>query len=152
MPETEWYEDGDGRILRVKHGYQQILEIKVGLRPRAVVLLLSYDELLFLKTQAEKWLRQALVEAYQVGQSLRQDPPASCIVDIDSAVVGSALVRALFQLWKQVTANPQGQLICARYPQRYRDLLLTLGLPQLKRFGLATNEQEALERLERRAG
>ena len=71
----------------------------------------------------------------------------SCVVKIDSEVAGSPVVRALFELWREVVEKRGGQVICVGYPEDYLYSLTSLGLPALNGFSLASTEEEAVERL-----
>lgn len=73
----------------------------------------------------------------------------SCIVEIQAEVAGSALVRALFELWKEVRKEG-GKVVCVNYPQDYIDSLTSLGILALKGFSLADTKAEAIRKLTRK--
>lgn len=72
--------------------------------------------------------------------------PTSCIVDIQGDFVGSSLARALFELWKKVTAR-NGELSCINYPKDYIDTIASLGLPMLPGFELEYKSTESVTRV-----
>jgi len=57
-------------------------------------------------------------------------------------VLGSSLVRALFDLYKVVSAD-SAKLICVSYPEDYMDSLTSLGLTALPGFKLTNSLGEA---------
>jgi hypothetical protein len=65
-------------------------------------------------------------------------------VSIKAKTAGSPLVRAIFELYKVVSAEA-ATLFCASYPENYMESLTTLGLPALPGFKLTKTLEEALQ-------
>jgi len=117
-----------------------------------VVLKVGYGLEQMLKDGAAKELSKRLLEEYQrkMNEEAQKTNDSartgSCVVVITAETAGSPLVRALFELYKVVTAEG-GQVICVGYPSDYIDSLTELGLPSLDGFSLATSQQAAIETL-----
>jgi hypothetical protein len=101
----------------------------------------DYDPGLMFEKGASKLLAERLVSEYR--SQPRSQPPI-CVLNVKAAVAGSPLVRAIFELYKVVSAD-SGTLICANYPKNYMESLTTLGLPVLPGFKLSGTVDEAVE-------
>ena len=114
-----------------------------------VVLTVSFNQEFLLGTEASEQLSKKLVDRYR--EILEKDEKnvtnRSCVVEIQSETAGSSLVRALFELWKEVVEKNSGQVVCVNYPPDYIDSLTALGLPSLPGFNLAGTTQKALQNL-----
>ncbi len=91
-------------------------------------------------------LSQEMVQRYRTLRA-QKGASKSCIVEIQSEVAGSAIVRALFDLWKEVADKEKDQLICVNYPRDYIGSLNAIGLTTLRGFSLAESVEEALRQL-----
>ena len=123
------------------------LKVTTALEQGVVVLTVSYGPELMLTNTASKKLSEELVGAYQkeTGKNGSANT-GSCVVIIEAQTAGSPLVRALFELYKTVSADG-GQVICIGFPSDYIDSLTTLGLTALPGFTLAGKKEEALSKL-----
>ncbi len=116
-----------------------------------IVLAVSYGPEFFLQQQAGAKFSQVLLERYRelldTKKEEKEGEAASCVVDIQSEISGSALVRGLFDLWKEVAEKKGGKVICANHPPDYFSTLTILGLPSLRNFILTNTKAEALQQL-----
>jgi len=120
-----------------------------------IILTVRYSQELLLTTGVHERLSKALIRRYREVLEKEQEKVKniSCVVNIKSEVAGSPLVRALFELWKEVVGKEEGgQVICANYPADYIDSLTALGLPTLAGFSLAATEADAIQKLVKRKG
>ncbi len=113
-------------------------------------LTIKYDEEFLLKKELTEKLQNVIVDSYRekLGKNEKELTTKSCVVEIQSKTAGSRLVRALFELWKEVDSNLNSQLICVGYPDDYIDSLISLGLTSLPNFKLKASKEEALKQLE----
>ena len=123
------------------------LEATGNVRDGVVVLSLDYGRELLLREDAPKRLSEELLRRYKELQENEKPATSSAVVEIKAKDAGSPVVRALFELWKEVVGNRGGQVVCVSYPQDYIDSLTTLGLPALPGFSLAATVSDALRRL-----
>ena len=123
------------------------LEVTGNVKDGVVVLALDYGRELLLREDAPKRLSEELVGRYKELQEKDKPATSSAVVEIKAKDAGSPVVRALFELWKEVVGNRGGQVVCASYPQDYIDSLTTLGLPALPGFSLAATVSDALRRV-----
>jgi hypothetical protein len=114
-----------------------------------IVLTLDYDRELLLKTGFAERLGKVLTERYQEIRKKEKTTATSCVVDAQSKVAGSPVVRALFDLWKEVVEKEGGQVVCINYPQDYIPSVTSLGLTGLPGFSLADSKQDAFLRIKR---
>ena len=114
-----------------------------------ILLTVHYSDELLLKTGSSKRLSKELTDKYQEFRKKERVgvKNISCVVDIQSEIAGSPLVRALFELWKEVVSKEGGQVVCVNYPADYLDSLTSLGLPTLPGFSLAETKEEAIQKL-----
>jgi hypothetical protein len=115
-----------------------------------IVLTMRYgQELLFEKDVRERLSKELTGRYHEILEKERDKiKTTSCVVKIQAEVAGSPVVRALFELWKEVVEEGVGgQVICVDYPPDYIDSLTSLGLPTLPGFSLAATEEEAIQRL-----
>jgi hypothetical protein len=126
-------------------------EIRVDTKVEKGVILLTvrYGQELLLKKDARERLSKELTRRYReiLEKEHEKVETTSCVVKIQAEVAGSPLVRALFELWKEVVGKEGGQVICVNYPPDYIDSLTALGLPTLAGFSLASTEAEAIQKL-----
>ena len=123
------------------------LEVTGSVKDGVVVLALDYGRELLLREDAPKRLSEELMRRYKELQDKEKPATSSTVVEIKAKDAGSPVVRALFELWKEVVGNRGGQVVCASYPQDYIDSLTTLGLPALPGFSLAATVSDALRRV-----
>lgn len=132
------------------------LKVESKVRDRVIVLSIGYGAELIFAEKARERVRDALREHYRskLGDEKQKQQgqedkviTSSCVVVITADTAGSPLVRALFDLWEEVTRGGRGpgQLICASYPDDYIVSLTALGLPTLPGFRLAKDEEEAIK-------
>jgi hypothetical protein len=105
------------------------------------VITLKYgaDEIL----QGGTALEKALVDEYQ-----RLSPEAktkSVVLDFNSEIAGSPVVRALIKMHGFVSSAQKGQLLVANYPSDFLPALQALGVTSLRGFRLVTNRQAGIE-------
>jgi len=116
------------------------------------VLTIRYGAGEMFRPESAKELTTQMVKGYE--DRLKEEPEnRSCIAVIESETAGSPLDRALFELYKRVVSEKQ-QLLCVNYPADYIHSLTSLGLPNLKGFGLKSSKEAAIKELlseERRA-
>jgi hypothetical protein len=108
------------------------------------VLIVSYGPEQMFQRDASSTLSRKLVSEYHDLGSLHLSS-SSCVVVIEAQTAGSALLRALFELYKEVTGIG-GQLICAGYPSDYLEGITSSGLSELPGFILASDKREALKK------
>ena len=89
-------------------------------------------------------LRSEMLDCYR---SHKQRLDLSCVVDIHSEVVVSAVNRALFALWRDVVERNKGQLYCVGYPSDYVDGLAAVGMLALEGFFIAETIEGAVQRI-----
>lgn len=127
----------------------ETLQVDSTVEDGVMVLSVTLGKELLFSTGAGSRLSDDLLTHYR--DTLEKDGKAlstkSCIVDIQSEVAGSPLVRALYNLWEEVFRNQAGQVICVNYPDEYIDSLTSLGLPSLPGFSLDVNKTQAIKRL-----
>jgi len=126
------------------------LQVEGSITKEGVILLVvKYGQELLLKEGAPERLSKALTGRYRemLGKDGGKVRTMSCVVEIQSEIAGSPLVRALFELWKEVVGKESGQVICVNYPPDYIDSLTSLGLPSLAGFSLAVTREEAIQSL-----
>lgn len=111
-----------------------------------IVLTINYDQEFLLKDIAFERLKHGLTEGYFNIIKDRQPETESCIVKIESDTAGTPLIRALFELWREIR-NKDKQVICVNFPKDYVDSLASLGLTSLPGFSLAASEEEAIMKL-----
>jgi hypothetical protein len=133
---------------------EQALHVTGKVEGGVIVLAISYSHELLMRTEAPKRLSKEVMECYQRlrEQKVGTIETNSCIVEINSDVAGSPVVRALFELWREVTGRESGQVICVNYPQDYIASLTSLGLPSLGGFGLALTKEAAIQKLTKSGG
>ena len=117
-----------------------------------ILLTVRYGEEFLFTADAHNQLSSELTQSYReiLEKEKGKTKTNSCIIKIQSANAGSFLVRAIFDLWKEVTTQKNGQggqVICVDYPSDYIDSLTSLGLPTLPGFSLAATEDEAIQKL-----
>lgn len=128
----------------------EMLKVDSTVEDGVIVLTLSFGTELLFSSGAASQLSDDLIKGYQ--DALKKEPSnvletKSCVIDIQSEVAGSPLVRALYELWQEVFRNQSGQVICVNYPDDYIDSLTSLGLPSLPGFSLDIGRKEAVERV-----
>ncbi len=106
------------------------------------VLEIDYDDNQMFRPRIAPLLAEKLVERYRSLPT--QEPPPVCIVHIKAKVAGSPLVRAVFELYKVLSAD-SGTLFCASYPVNFMESLTSLGLTALPGFKLAATLEEAMD-------
>jgi hypothetical protein len=121
------------------------LDVKTEISNSTLILVVAYPSDVLTNTQSSQALLERLVKAYD-GRN-RSEVGPSCIVEIKAEVAGSSVVRALFDLWKSVSAN-SGELRIVGYPSDYTDSLTSLGVTTLKGFQLSASRDEALRSLQ----
>jgi hypothetical protein len=126
------------------------LQVQGKVEQRVILLTIRYGQELLLKTEAHERLSKELTECYRKIREQERPETSSCIVEIQAEVAGSPVVRALFELWKEVVAKEGGQVVCVNYPHDYIDSLTSLGLPSLPGFNLAETKAEAIQQLTRK--
>jgi hypothetical protein len=114
-----------------------------------VLLTIRYSPEVLIKTGAHERFSRELMKCYQTirGKERERVKTNSCIVEIQSDVAGSPMVRALFDLWREIAGKESGQLVCVGYPQDYLDSLTALGLTTLPGFSLAGTRVQAVQKL-----
>jgi len=126
------------------------LTVKAEITQGIVVATVGYGLEQMLQEGAAKELSRRLLEEYQrqmdEAKKAGTARTGSCVVVIKAETAGSPLVRALFELYKAVTAEG-GQVICVGYPSDYIDSLTELGLPSLHGFSLAASQEAAIKTL-----
>ena len=124
-------------------------ELRVEGKVEEGVILLSvrYGQELLLERGTSERLSKELTGRYRQIREKANVKTISCIVEIQSEVAGSPVVRALFDLWREVVGKEGGQVVCVNYPQEYIDSLTSLGLPSLAGFSLAETKGEAIQKL-----
>jgi hypothetical protein len=116
-----------------------------------VMLSVRYDRSFFLEKDAGKRLGADLVERRRQvrGEKATEVRSPSCVVEIHADVAGSALVRALIDLWRAVVQD-EGRVVCVGYPEDYLHSLRSLiGYPYPRRFSVVRTREEALQELAR---
>lgn len=125
----------------------QDLKIDGEVKDGVIVLTVSFGPELLLERGARERLSTQLKDQYEKQRLSGGATTTSCVVMIDSEVAGSPLVRALFELYREVVGRQSGQVVVASYPQDYQESLSSLGLPSLDGFRLAFDEEEAIGRV-----
>lgn len=122
------------------------LQVNGALELGVIVLTIRYGKDLLLQDKARTQLSEEIVAAYRKSRDSagNEAKTSSCIVMIESEVAGSPLVRALYELWQEVTIKGAGQVVCVDYPDDYIDTLTSLGLPSLAGFTLAHSKEQAI--------
>ena len=114
-----------------------------------ILLILTFNPEFLLEKGAGERLGTELAEHYLRlfnGNQQAQVTTPSCIVQFEPEIAGSTIVRALFELWKEVNRN-KGQLVIFGYPYDFIPSLTSLGLPSLSGFTLANSKQDAFSKL-----
>jgi hypothetical protein len=115
-----------------------------------LVLTVTYGPELMFQEATYEHLSARLSHAYDEGikDGFRNGKvkTRSCIVSIEATTAGSPLVRALFDLWEKVTAAG-GQVVCAKFPVSYIEVISSLGLPALTGFSMANTVEDGVKRL-----
>jgi hypothetical protein len=70
----------------------------------------------------------------------------SVVVDIKADTAGSPVIRALYDLYRNVRSN-RGQLLCVGYPHDYLPSLYSLGLPDRPGFTMEIGLEDAIKRI-----
>ena len=115
-----------------------------------ILLILTFNPEFLLEKGAGDRLGTELAAHYRRLLSENQQGQVttpSCIVQFEPEIAGSTIVRALFELWKEVNRN-KGQLVIFGYPNDFIPSLTSLGLPSLSGFTLANSKQDAFSRLQ----
>lgn len=129
------------------------MQVEADLYENVIRMTVKYDEKYDEKAEiySTKILIDKLINRYQ--KMLKDHPnidTKSCIVKIESPTGGSRLVRALYQLFKEIIkTNSNRQLICVGYPKNYIESLNSLGIANLPNFKLAKNEKEAIRKIKK---
>lgn len=125
------------------------LRVEGSIRQGIIVLVVIYDKELLLKGGASERLSKELTMKYrQLRETEKgQIKMVSCIVQIRAEIAGSPLVRALFELWREVVEKEGGQVVCVGYPPDYIDSLTSLGLSALPGFALANDTDAVVKQL-----
>jgi hypothetical protein len=110
------------------------------------VLTIDYGFEQMLRQEAATEISVKLIEEYKKQMQDPQTTMRSCVVVIKAETAGSPLVRALFELYKEVNAGT-GQVVVASFPADYIDSLTFLGLTDLDGFETARDETAALAQL-----
>jgi len=105
------------------------------------VLEIDYDDNQMFRPRIAPLLAEKLVSEYR--RLSTQGPAPVCVLHIRAKVAGSPLVRAVFELYKVVSAD-SGTLFCANYPVNFMESLTSLGLTALPGFRLTASTEEAL--------
>ena len=114
-----------------------------------VVLTVKYAKDFLRHGSAFELFRDRLVEQYTaLRPTADTSSGAVCVVQVDTEISGSPLVRALFELYETV-ASDRGRLIIADFPPDYIPQLASLGLTSLKGFELAADVDEAISLAQR---
>ncbi len=119
------------------------MQIKQEVQQGVPVITVGYGPEQMLKDGAAIELSTRMKEAFEKLAGQKQAQTGSCVVVITAETAGSPLVRALYELYKLVFAKG-GQVICVGYPAEYIDSLITIGLPALDGFSLASEEDQAV--------
>ena len=112
-----------------------------------IVLTINYDEEQLLKKGKKERFSNVLTNEYENFRKNVDNP--SCIVKIESEVAGSAIIRALFELWKRVHEKEKGKVICVDYPKDYINSLSAIGLTALSGFKLASTVEKAINKIKK---
>ena len=125
------------------------LKVEGKVENNVIILSVEFNQEFLMSRQAGEQLSSELTRRYR---EIRQErtwgvKTSFCIVEIKSQVAGSSLVRALFELWREVVGREGGQVICVNYPAEYIDSLTSLGLPALEGFTLAETIGDAMARI-----
>ncbi len=125
----------------------EALTVKKNVENGVILLKVNFNEELLLKMDAGVTISQELKKRYQEvrDRDRAKLTTISCVVDINSEIAGSPLVRGLFELWREVVQKDGGQVVCVNYPKDYIDSLTSLGLPALAGFNLAGSTEEAIK-------
>ena len=92
-------------------------------------------------------LREKLVDRYnKLLDEQGTDRHPSCVVVMDADTAGSPLIRALYELYKTVTAKG-GRLGVVQFPIDYIPSLSALGMLRLDDFKLSGERDEAIQQL-----
>jgi hypothetical protein len=121
------------------------VQIEAEAKEKPVVLRVEVDnDFLLTEERGEQRLASELIRRYleQLAAASNPSDAGSCTVKLRSPLVGSALVRALFKLWREVRKH-KGTLTIADYPEAYLHSLISLGLTQLPDFKLAKPPAES---------
>jgi len=119
------------------------LTVNAELEEGAVVLTVDYGPEQMFQQEGSKALSEEFLKKYN--EATQSDGSSrSSIVVVEADTAGSPLLKALFDLYKKVTAERK-QLICVGYPRAYIRSLTTLGLLSLSGFKLAESKKAALE-------
>jgi len=121
-------------------------QINGDLRRGVPFLEVDYPASLISQPQSARPLGEELKSAYRDLLARRTDDVrrGACVLFIKPKVVSTALARAIFQLYKVVSAD-NATLYCANYPDRYMDTLTALGMLALPGFFLKRTVDEALD-------
>ena len=125
----------------------QDLQVEGTVKESVIVLTVSFGPELLLERGARERLSNQLKDQYAKQLDSGGASTNSCVVNIQSEVAGSPLVRALFELYREVVGNKSGQVVVVGYPPDYIESLNSLGLTSLDGFRLALDEREAISRL-----
>jgi hypothetical protein len=110
-----------------------------------IILTVNFDAAFFFQKGAGNQLSKEFTDCYRKEKGKAE--ASSCVVEIQSEIAGTPLIRGLFELWKVVAEGEGGQVICVNYPPDYIDSLTSLGLLALEGFSLARTVQEAIQKL-----
>jgi len=120
------------------------IDVKSQVEDSVLILILSYNSDVLAGRESSQELADRLLETY--GARNTKEVGSSCVIEIRSPVASSSLIRALFDLWKSVTAS-SGELRIVGYPKDYTDSLTSLGITSLKGFVLSQSREAALKSL-----
>lgn len=122
------------------------LSVAGEIRQGVPVLGLDYNEELLLKRGADERLSDALIRRYR---ELRQQgaTTSSAVVEVRARVAGTSVIKALFNLWREVVGKERGQVVCVKFPPDYLDSLTSVGLTALSGFTLGASVEDALQRV-----
>ncbi len=123
------------------------LAVKGNVEEGVILLTISFGQELLFERGARERLSNELMNRYREIREKENVKSTSCVVEIQSDTAGSPLVRALFELWKEIVGKEGGQVICVGYPSDYIDSLTSLGLPSLGGFSLANSKEEAFSKV-----
>jgi hypothetical protein len=124
----------------------QEFQIHGDLRRGVPFLEVDYPASLISHPQSSRPLGEELKSAYRDLLTKHTDGVrrGACVISIKPKVVSTALARAIFQLYKVVSAD-NATLYCTNYPDRYMDTLTALGMLALPGFFLKRTVDEALD-------
>jgi len=106
------------------------------------VIALKYGPDAILRGGSE--IEQELVEEYKGLSAQAQAKGKSLVLDFQTEIAGSPVVRALIKVHGFVSSQG-GQLLVANYPPDFLPALQALGVTSLKGFRLVTNREAGIQ-------